>query len=499
MKIELRSNEVSLISDGQGLKVEGYVNKPGQLSEVLGSARKFREKIQTGAFQRAIESSKKDIHFLAEHDSKMVLASTRNGSLEIREDDQGLFMSARIAPTSWGRDYFTLITDGLIKNMSFGFRAIKDSWAKIDGELIRTVEELELFEVSAVKDPAYSQSTIAARGIDLIEEVQVPEKITEISERGKQPMEMKMEKRTNSEEMLEQYIRGQVDARSLTTTADGTAVIPENVADVIVKKMEEVSPAFSQAKKFESVAGSLKIPREKDGITGGFFGEGELIVEEQLQFDHVELKQKRIGAAIAITNQMVNDSAVDIVAYTQDLLARRLAKTAEKAIFNGDGAKEFTGILSDVDVVEITADQNSNPISPDVFFELHTAIHPDFLDGAAFYMTRTFFNEVAKMKDNNGHAYMQNGVVNGKIMYTLLGQPVHVTEALTTDNPVIFANMAAAYAVMVKKDMALQNVVDTTNVLRGSRLLVLDGYMDGAVYNPQSISKLKVIPLVPQA
>lgn len=179
MEIELRVQNAKLTSSEDGsMTVSGYVNETGKLSNILGATTKFVEKIAPGAFQRAIDNSQRDIDFLAEHDNKKILASTRNGSLKLREDDKGLFMSATIAPTSWGRDYYELIKAGILKNMSFGFRTIKDSWRSIDLDLFeRTVEELELFEVSVVRDPAYSQSSIAARGIDLIEDVEVPQEV----------------------------------------------------------------------------------------------------------------------------------------------------------------------------------------------------------------------------------------------------------------------------------------------------------------------------------
>lgn len=181
MEIELRVQNAELTSSEDGsMTVSGYVNETGKLSNILGVTTKFVEKIAPGAFQRAIDNSQRDIDFLAEHDNKKILASTRNGSLKLKEDDKGLFMSATITPTSWGRDYYELIKAGILKNMSFGFRTIKDSWRSIDLDLFeRTVEELELFEVSVVRDPAYSQSSIAARGIDLIKDVEVPQEVME--------------------------------------------------------------------------------------------------------------------------------------------------------------------------------------------------------------------------------------------------------------------------------------------------------------------------------
>lgn len=177
MKFELRFQKAELraTEDGQAMNVSGYVNRTGELSNVLGTTTKFVEKIAPGAFARALQNATRDIDFLAEHNNKLILASTRNGSLKLTEDNNGLYMEATIAPTSWGKDYYQLIQDGILRNMSFGFIAIKDSWeVRDDGLYERTIEDLELIEVSVVRDPAYSQSSIAARGIDVVEEVEIP-------------------------------------------------------------------------------------------------------------------------------------------------------------------------------------------------------------------------------------------------------------------------------------------------------------------------------------
>ena len=178
MKMELRVNQTNIEANEDGsMTVNGYVNKTEQFSKMLGRNEQFKEKISRGAFKHAIEKAK-EIHFLAEHDNSKILASTRNDSLQLSEDANGLYMSATVAPTSWGKDYYELIKSGILKNMSFGFRSIKDSWKKTtQGYFERTIHELELFEVSVVKDPAYSQSSISARGIDVVEEVEVPAEV----------------------------------------------------------------------------------------------------------------------------------------------------------------------------------------------------------------------------------------------------------------------------------------------------------------------------------
>lgn len=291
---------------------------------------------------------------------------------------------------------------------------------------------------------------------------------------------------------LEQFIRKQEgeEVRELQTTAQGGAIIPENVEGTIVEKMEETSPVFARARKFPSVAGTLKIAKETADSTAGFVGEGSDVLEGQISLADVKLSQKRVGAAISLSTQFINDAAVDVVDYAVNLLSRRVAKAVEKSILVGKGGEEFTGIKGAAGLAEVKV---TGAATIDDLLDLYNAIHPEFLDGSSYIMSRKFFNQVSKLKDGNNHYYMQNGVVNGRLTYTLFGAEVIVTDALDDEVPCLFGNVEATYAVMIKKGFALQHVTgDTTQALRGSQLLVLDGYMDGVVYNEQAMARLVV-------
>jgi len=291
---------------------------------------------------------------------------------------------------------------------------------------------------------------------------------------------------------LDQFIRKQdgPEVRELQTTAQGGAIIPENVEGTIVAKMEETSPVFARARKFPSVAGTLKIAKETADSAAGFVGEGSDVLEGQISLADVKLSQKRVGAAISLSTQFINDAAVNVVDYAVNLLSRRVAKAVEKAILVGQGGEEFTGIKGAAGLAEVNV---TGAATIDDLLDLYNAIHPEFLDGSSYIMSRKFFNQVSKLKDGNNHYYMQNGVVNGRLTYTLFGAEVIVTDALDDEVPCLFGNVEATYAVMVKKGFALQHVTgDTTQALRGSQLLVLDGYMDGVVYNEQAMARLVV-------
>ena len=299
--------------------------------------------------------------------------------------------------------------------------------------------------------------------------------------------EMKMEKRT-TKFGLQEIIRN--ETRSLQTTADGSALIPENVEGSIIKKMEETSPVFAKARKLNTVAGEIKVARENDEIEAAFVGEGSELAEGNIDFDFVKLGQKRVGAAIALSNQLINDSAVNIEEYVGDLLARRTAKAIEKSMLVGTEEEEFRGIIHDTDIKAV---QGKATPDLDSLQDLYLGVHPEFLSGATFIMNRDFFTKLAKLKDSNGHFYIQNGVVNGKLTYTLFGMDVDITDSLPVTTPVVFGNIEEGVTMMIKKGSQLQKITaDTANALRGSQLFVYDMYADSAVVNPAALIKLEV-------
>lgn len=119
----------------------------------------FREVIAPGAFARTLTENR-DILALVDHDTSRMLGRTKSGTLELRETAEGLAYRVTLPETTTGNDLRTLAQRGDLGGVSFGFRAIRDSWA---GDL-RTLHEVELHEISIVQaHPAYGDTTVSLR------------------------------------------------------------------------------------------------------------------------------------------------------------------------------------------------------------------------------------------------------------------------------------------------------------------------------------------------
>lgn len=280
-------------------------------------------------------------------------------------------------------------------------------------------------------------------------------------------------------------------AQFVNTTEEGNVLIPEHIAEGILTKMEEASPVFAQARKYPSQKGHLKIAKETTDDQAGFVGENEEIPSISLRFAHVTLTQKRVGAAVTLTQQLLNDSAMDLLGYSADLLARRTARAVERSIFKGVGGENaFEGLLSEKSLEQdgYNKVKLTNTISVSDLIETVNSLNPYYLNGAAFYVSREVYNEIAKIKGDDLEFLMQDGQVNGRIGRTLFGYPIHISDVLDKEDGILFGNIGAAYGIMVKQDFALKHVNgDTQQTLNGTQLVALDGYMDGAVINAEAL------------
>lgn len=122
---------------------------------------KFIERVCKGAFAKAIKRNN-DIHILLNHDWNRDLGSTKQGNLELTEDNIGLHARATITD----KEVIEKAKRGDLVGWSFGFsdRDVENSLEK--GMPTRSIKDLDLYEVSILdrtKTPAYDGTLITAR------------------------------------------------------------------------------------------------------------------------------------------------------------------------------------------------------------------------------------------------------------------------------------------------------------------------------------------------
>lgn len=95
-------------------------------------------------------------------DSHLIMARTRNHSLELKKDEKGLLIRAELLDTQSNKDIYKSIKAGLIDKMSFAFTVRGDEY-DYDTDTRRITDIDKLYDVSVVDLPFYNTTSVYAR------------------------------------------------------------------------------------------------------------------------------------------------------------------------------------------------------------------------------------------------------------------------------------------------------------------------------------------------
>lgn len=128
-------------------KVENYNEEEGIFSgygAVFSNVDTGGDVIEPGAFTKTLAEGWERVKILALHNDCWLPIGR---PLELREDANGLYLSAKISDTSMGKDIKVLLKDGVLNELSIGYDPVVFDY---DGEGIRHLREIKLWEVSVV-------------------------------------------------------------------------------------------------------------------------------------------------------------------------------------------------------------------------------------------------------------------------------------------------------------------------------------------------------------
>lgn len=207
-------------ADNEGMTFGGYAavfNSDSNPLPFWGT-----ERIAPGAFSKTLAESKaknRNLRMFVNHNSDLLLASTRNNTLRLSEDEIGLRVEADLPDTTLGRDMAALLARGDVDSMSFGFSPVKyETVTDADGTDRTTHTEVNLWEVSPVTSwPAYDATSAFVRHL------------SEITDTAPEPLAEALRVLVAEDEQLTDEQRGLLVA-AINARTDAPVIAPETDA-----------------------------------------------------------------------------------------------------------------------------------------------------------------------------------------------------------------------------------------------------------------------------
>lgn len=155
---------------GDGLTLSGYAAVFNQTTRIDSWEGTFDEQIAPGAFKKTLQERTPVLQF--DHGAHPLVGSLPIGSIDVlREDSRGLFVQATLHDNWLVQPVRDAIASGSIDGMSFRFAVVKDTFDESTRVPLRTLNEVKLYELGPVVFPAYEQTSVGVRSLDLAREI----------------------------------------------------------------------------------------------------------------------------------------------------------------------------------------------------------------------------------------------------------------------------------------------------------------------------------------
>lgn len=157
LKTELKTR-----AENDEMVIEGYFVVFNTETELWKGA---FEEIAPQALDKTLSN---DIRGLINHDTTLVLARNKAGTLKLNTDARGLYGIIKVNPNdSDAVNLYERVKRGDVDQCSFGFNVVSEEVDfRDDGTIKWTITEVDLHEVSVCTFPAYEDTGVAARSKD---------------------------------------------------------------------------------------------------------------------------------------------------------------------------------------------------------------------------------------------------------------------------------------------------------------------------------------------
>ena len=429
-------------------KLSGYAIVWNTPSKDLGG---FKEVVSPDAL-KGVDLS--NVLMLNDHDYTQVLASVKAGTLKLTPDDKGLHFDATLPDTTTANDVFANVKAGNLDSCSFSFDVDdgSDKWEKDDqGNITRTINQIkDLFDVSVVAVPAYDSTNVGTNSDN--QNVNVNTRSYEKFSKGETK---KMTEKTiidNNEKTetrsFEDFIRSHGEMRDGLTTSGATAVIPEEVVTPVLelKNSKYNLAQYATVKTVSAGSGHYPIAKRNNKATLATKEElAEIADVDANMFEDVPFDVKTRAGKIALSNEIVEDVAVDIVGEVKNQLQKLVDNTDNQNIMK---------------VLTSSTFKKENATSTDdlkkIFnVELDPALNKMWL------VNQSGFNYLDTLKDSEGRYLLQPNPTAAS-GFSLFGAPVvMISDAVMPNNtdgsfPMIAGDISEAVAVFRRSQLLAQ-------------------------------------------
>jgi HK97 family phage major capsid protein len=375
---------------------------------------------------------------------------------------------------------------------------IKDLIAKIkDGQEL-TSEEQDFVDATddAKEDEALSKA--AEKVVAMLEEKGlIGKKEVIVDEKAITKEKVKaMTKEEKEESFFKALVRGDKESlKFLSTTPDsaGGYLVPEETSKEILNFLAEDGVFRGNATVVPNCPAHFSIDFLATLPTAYFRGEGTAKTASEPSFGQQALTPYSVSVLVPLTNELREDSMVDIASIVTDAMREALNQKEEEVFAAGDGNGKPTGLehyfAAYPAIRKVTAAKYKN--LGDRIVAADSRLKKAYRNNAKWYMPSDQLEDIRLLVDKNGRYLFQDDLT-GEFVGRISGKPVEVNDNLTNiwfgDLKGYWIGQRGGIAVDESNDASITVGQTTLNLFQNNMFAIrVEERIDGELANDRAL------------
>jgi HK97 family phage major capsid protein len=229
------------------------------------------------------------------------------------------------------------------------------------------------------------------------------------------------------------------------TDSEGGYLVPQEYATDIIQLARNRSFALNECSVIPMSRDTLKIPKELTLVSVEWDVEEGAIGESEPTFAEIDLTNRRLNAYAKVTNELLQDSAIDIVGMLTEQFAYATGLELDNQVLNGTGAPCSGLLTANAGYSVICASGASmSTVTAGKFSEMISKIEEGYLQGSKFVINRLGLHYLRSLADSTGQPIF--AMPQGSVAGTIFQYPYIMSEKIAnTDGAskafVVFGNL----------------------------------------------------------
>lgn len=210
---------------------------------------------------------------------------------------------------------------------------------------------------------------------------------------------------------------------SIGTDTEGGYLVPDEYEQRLIDALQEQNFFRQLATIITTSSGDRNIPVVSSHGEAAWMDESGLYTESDDTFGLISLGAYKLGTAIKVSDELLNDSVFDLEGYIATEFTRRIGAKEEEAFLVGDGKKKPTGVFVSA---QNSVTTSGTSITFDDVMDLYHSLRVPYRKNAVWLLNDTTVKALRKVKDGNGNYIWQPSVQAGE-PDTILNRPYYTS------------------------------------------------------------------------